>query len=342
MVVAIIYKDKILEIINVGQPPGGCTKTCTPPQVLDVATCTCKTPPAGCTLTCTPPQVLDVATCTCKTIQSPGTDIFGVDKFYPSVGREWFSTAWANGKKRTLQDNQFDPDDSRFGYTNGNGFVINGDGTASVPKIAPSHRIYVDGPWLNTEATCYLKIKGTPPASFQMRSRSNHHGVKGLPYGLLPNDISCGFGNYEVAWTVNQGIVACELEIIHDLYVRHIAEKPSQVPLNVWVGFKQITRTMGGNKVKLEAWMLRDVGGHNWTKETEFVFDGTNSPCSSATMSTFSNNLSICKDKGDKISSTLNQHQVWLTPAKWCWIRMNEAANMDLKYYSVREIAPLS
>src|ERR1051326_2483380 len=94
----IYYREDILKLI--APPPAGCTKTCTAPLVLN-SNCECVNP------TPTP---------------TPTTDVFGVDKFFPSVGREWFSTAWANGKKRTLQANQFDPDDGRFGYTNGTGF----------------------------------------------------------------------------------------------------------------------------------------------------------------------------------------------------------------------------
>jgi hypothetical protein len=275
-------------------------------------------------------------------------DIFGIAKMFKTKtgGREWFSTLWANGHPRTLATNTFDPDDANLGYHIGNPsptrtFVINGDGTATMPETmgpTDTQRIFINGPWLNTEITVYARFRTTSWQSFQLRSRSNHHGTQSLPYGYdSSNDISCGFGNYLSKWSeAGDTKTSTEVEVIHDLYKRHLDEHDFTLPLiNVWTGYKQITRTIG-NTVNVQGWINYSLDHQNaWTKTTEFTFDGTN-----VTIDPTGHELNVtnCLNAGDKISGSLNANTLWLNPGKWSWIRINGGDDVDLQFFSVREI----
>ena len=83
-------------------------------------------------------------------------DKFGIKEFYPTKenGLEWFAD-W--DEDRTVNRNSFDPYDSRFGLANGTGLII-GDGKARIRAFNSSHRLFVKGPWLNTEQTIYIKV----------------------------------------------------------------------------------------------------------------------------------------------------------------------------------------
>jgi hypothetical protein len=276
-------------------------------------------------------------------------DKFGIKEFYPTreYGLEWFAL-W--DEERTVDRNSFDPYDFRFGLANGTGLII-GDGIARIRAFNASHRLFVKGPWLNTEQTIYIKVLPNGRASsIQLRSRSNHHGILYLPHpdvGYLDKAdgtremSTCGFGNYLVKWGEKQlDFVSVELEIMHPLYRRHLLDKPFDIPKDKYIGFKTVTRTVLNGQVKLEGYNNLDVSSQsNWKKTIEFLFNGTNAAVTDSTLA--ENQLSwlhYCKDKGDKISGDLNSHQIWNEPSYWNWIRINNAENIDLKYYSVREI----
>jgi hypothetical protein len=78
-------------------------------------------------------------------------DKFGIKEFYPTKenGLEWFAD-W--DKDRTVERFSFDPYDFRFSLENGTGLII-GDGITRIREFSSSHRIFVKGPWLNTEQT---------------------------------------------------------------------------------------------------------------------------------------------------------------------------------------------
>ena len=281
-------------------------------------------------------------------------DQFGVWKAVATKagGKEWFSTLWGNGHPRTLSTNTFDPDDAQLGFHLGSPsptrtFVINGDGTATMPEAmaaGDTRRIFINGPWLNTEITVYARYRTTRWASFQLRSRSNHHGTQNLPSGYdSTNDISCGFGNYVVKWgEAGDNTVSTEVEVIHDLYHRHLDEHTHTLPTaNNWVGYKQITRTLG-SEVNVQGWINYDITDQTkWTKQTEFTFDGTNVVIDTTGHSL---NISTCSNTGDPLYVTpapvadLNGNTRWLTAGKWSWIRINGGDDVDLKFFSVREI----
>jgi hypothetical protein len=275
-------------------------------------------------------------------------DKFGIKEFYPTKekGLEWFAD-WDND--RTVETNSFDPYDHRFGLGSGGGLII-GDGKARIRAFHGAHRLFVKGPWLNTEQTIYIKVLPNGRAtSIQLRSRSNHHGTLFLPYPDILNinkghgnfDIAtCGFGNYVVKWGEEQlNFVSIELEIIHALYRRQLLDKPFDIPKDKYIGFKTVTRTLQNGQVKLEGYNNLDVSSQsNWIKTIEFLFDRKNAPVDNQTLTKHQEWLDFCKDKGDKISGDLNNHQIWNKPSYWNWVRINDADNIDLKYYSVREI----
>lgn len=270
-------------------------------------------------------------------------DKFGIKKIYPtkSGGLEWFCN-WS--KNRTITKGNFDTLDSRFGIDKGSDLKIE-DNKAKIRGFSSARRFYVKGPWLNTEQTIYIRVRDDGKASsIQLRSRSNHHGTDNLPYpdtGIGSNGdiISCGFGNYLVKWGEKQlDFVSIELEIIHALYRRHLLDKPFVIPKGKFIGFKTVTRNIDVNKIKLEAYNNMDTTGQNWTKTIEYTFDGTNAPVTDETLVKNKQWTDFCINRGDKISADLNNHQIWNKPSYWNWIRINNSDNVDLKYYSVREI----
>jgi hypothetical protein len=275
-------------------------------------------------------------------------DKFGIKEFYATKenGLEWFAN-W--DEDRTVERNSFDPCDYRFGLGNGTGLII-GDGKAKIREFNGSHRLYVKGPWLNTEQTIYIKVLPNGRASsIQLRSRSNHHGIQYLPYpdvGYISKpdgdkEIStCGFGNYLVKWGETQlNFISVELEIMHPLYRRDLIVEPFTIPKDKYLGFKTVTRTVQNGQVKLEGYNNLDVlRQSDWIKTIEFLFNGTNAALTDSTLAKHQSWLDYCKGKGDKISGNLNNHQIWNEPSYWNWIRINNAENIELKYYSVREI----
>jgi hypothetical protein len=274
-------------------------------------------------------------------------DKFGIKEFYPTKynGLKWYAD-W--DKTRIIKGNIFDQLDSRFGVTTGTGTdqgLYVGDGKAKLKALDSSPRLFVKGPWLNTEQTVYIKILDTGKASgIQLRSRSNHHGVQDLPYpdmGVDPatgkKEISCGFGNYEAQWATTYCTI--ELEIIHGLYNRDLPKVPFTMPKEKYIGFKTATRTLKNGNVKFEVYNNMDTTSQsNWQKVLEFTFNGTNAALTESNLQEHKAYLDYCINRGDKISGDSNNHQIWNKPSYWNWIRINNAENIDLKYYSVREI----
>jgi hypothetical protein len=277
-------------------------------------------------------------------------DKWGIKKFYPtkSGGLEWFSN-W--NRTRTLRSNEFDPYDSRVGVMCGdktdNGLFI-GDGKARFKGFDESPRIYVKGPWLNTEQTVYIKILPQGEAtSIQLRSRSNHSGPNRLPYPDMGVDqegntsISCGWGNYVVLWGMTAlNICDVQVELMHGFYKRHLVDKPFIIPKGQLIGYKMITRNIENNtKVKVEGWNnMARYDQSDWKKTVEFTFDGSNAPVDQSVLDDQPEYLRWCLNRGDKLTADLNSHQIWNNPSYWNWIRINNVKNTELKYYSVREI----
>jgi hypothetical protein len=272
-------------------------------------------------------------------------DRFGVKQLYDTApsGTKWFGR-W--DKVRTVGTNEVDTKDARVLATcdvgEDQGFQI-GNGIATYVGFDTSPRLYVKGPWLNTEQTVYAKINpGGQMAEFLMRSRSNHHGANLLPYPnlgttSLGDPISCGFGNYSVVWRTSDMWI--ELEIIHGLYRRHLVDETFTMPTNQWVGYKVACYNTDSTHIKVEAYNdMTDT--QDWTLTAEFTFDGSNAAVDAETIQEHQEYLDYCVDKGDSLGGDINSHQIWNNPSFWNWIRMNDVENISLKSYSIREITP--
>jgi hypothetical protein len=281
-------------------------------------------------------------------------DKFGVKKICVSKdrGRSWYSDAWSK-PTRVIGQNEFDPYDSRFGMTSSE-LTVNGDGTATVAKdVAPGDytggRVFVSGPWKNTEMTVYVRLRGDCP-QIHLRSRSNHHGCQGLPYGhpvvAGPDDTSPGWGNYLVKWennTPNPDKVMVEVEVFHPVYKRALDRHDiDPIPQDTWLGFKQITRNIvNSRKVRVEGYINRDVSSQsNWVKDTSYTFTGENVDVDPTGHEAA---VEYCLDKGDRVSGDLDRYTVWRDFGKWCWLRFEGLSNpgisnIDLKFFSIREI----
>jgi hypothetical protein len=268
-------------------------------------------------------------------------DKYGILKLNKTTGSEWFNK-WDNDKSRTIgTETEVDPYDSNFRVTIGKPdypCYIKGDGALRLRSVEPlsSVRLWVEGPWLNTEMTCYAKkvddIEAMP--DFQMRSRANHL-IGGMAYQSV-------FGNYEVAWGGKDRKVSIAVEVMHPIYKRYLIQKAIEdFPVNAYVGFKQVTRTIEGNKVKVEGWFSSKdkYDQTSWEKQLEFIFTGDNVLVEPTGQN--EEYRQLCVDKGDKAANDLSKNTLWLNKSKRCWLRLNYATKFDLRYFSIREIAPL-
>ena len=190
---------------------------------------------------------------------------FGITELYPTIGggKEWFCN-WQSGGLRYINYNAYDATDSDFG------FLIGGShdhlrvscGVCKIKEYS-MNRLFVNGPWTNTEMTIYVKVKDASTTSIQMRSRANHFGVGLEPYASdaqyvnpgplgVEDVMSCGFGNYLVRWGQTHPINFCDvgLEIIHNVYNTGLANAAFTMTNDVYIGYKQVTRTLANGHVK--------------------------------------------------------------------------------------------
>lgn len=262
-------------------------------------------------------------------------DKYGITKLHESVGLEWFNT-WDNGKSRSIGKTvEQDPYDPRLKVTSGSpdtNVNIIGDGTVQMKSSATvsSIRLWVEGPWTNTEMTTFVKRK-SKMTDVQMRSRSNHLQT-GATY-------QCVFGDYVVAWRSDKKITMA-VEPMHPIYKKYIVTKQfAGFPQDVYLGYKQVTRTVGGNKVLIEGYRNSNGDKKTWNKEIEYTFDGKNVQFSLTAQE--EQYRKSCIDKGDKVANDLQAATLRLDAGARCWLRMDECTGWNMKWYSVREIDPL-
>jgi len=285
-------------------------------------------------------------------------DQFGITELYPTTGGglEWFSN-WQSGVggPRYIETQTYDSMDADFGTLIGQtytGKLLIRCGECRIKELG-EYRLFVDGPWTNTEMTIFVKVKDTTTSSIQLRSRSNHFGVGLEPYSATnlfvnPNPqgvqdyMSCGFGNYFIRWGQGNPINFSDagIEIIHELYKTGLASTSFTMTNDVWIGYKQVTRTLANGHVKVEGYNNMNADKTTWTLTTEYDFDGSNAALDASTLSFWSSFTSYCTGKGDNLCPDVNNHQLFTNQGKWCWVRINTASKVDLKYFSVREIVP--
>jgi len=286
-------------------------------------------------------------------------DPFGVTELYPTTGggKEWFCN-WQSGSLRYIAPNTYDATDTDFGTLMGSTHesLRVSCGEAHIKNYG-EYRLFVNGPWTNTEMTIFARIRDTSTSSIQLRGRANHHGVGFEPYADVAREVppeespqgvfdinSCGFGNYFVRWgqsTNPLDFVDVGLEIIHELYtLGHALVDPYDIPNDEWIGYKLVTRTLANGHVKVEGYNNMNADKTTWTLATEYDFDGSNAPVSAPNLALWQEFEDYCADKGDMIGGDVNANQLFLDPAKWNFVRINTATRVDLKYMSVREIVP--
>lgn len=204
-------------------------------------------------------------------------DEFGIKKIYSTSGREWFSK-WNNGHPRSWTSLYDDPYDQEFitQYKGTGSWKTDGNGTLQISGEGP--RMYVVDTlqlksWHNVEITVYGKRvsdSGTPWGGIMSYARTNH---------MIDNN-SCDTRGYGGRFKYN-GEIDFEKEISHNKVYSQTESKnfwKSNLPRNIWIGYKFIVYDLSNNSVKLELWLDTTDGlnGGYWTKINEFIDNGTN------------------------------------------------------------------
>jgi hypothetical protein len=295
-------------------------------------------------------------------------DKYGVKKFYktkPNCNNYYCD--WDDERDVV---NDTDPIQSKLmvssGTDTGNGLHIGG-GIASFTTHDTSPRLFIVGPWLNTEQTAYVRLNGdagtNQTTSIQLSSRSNHHGAENLPY---PDDmgsivspgadedvcsgcISPGFGGYILRYgsSTTFSHEDIELEYIHGLYRRDIVQTTWTPEYNKWIGFKLVTRNIDNIHLRLTGYINTQVSSQsNWKKTLEYTFPGTDGNLEQDVYDGHPTYVSWGATHGDKITAgtitDIRNRQVFNKKGYWNWLRFEDANNIDIKYFSVREISPNS
>lgn len=303
-------------------------------------------------------------------------DRFGVAKFFPSVGREWFSN-WDNGYSRQIVSRRvniqnLDPYDreSDFHASSDNTCYIDGKGIMKLSGHAP--RFYVHDPytfpppenirkWQNVEMTCYgmlLSLKdvsslrpseGSKATTFSLRARSNHqdHGR-----------CACNGNGYISEWGIRASGAfrwrhGFRKEFIHPHYAEQtwpslvIKHEPS-MQVGKWVGHKFICRNVNSARhVLLQSW--RDdtdaLNGGQWVKVNEYIDKGGWKVNPDDILSgSFQNDLNTkCSDccLDGPPPGGVNTDVIWTSPRISCYLRTDNVEDMRFKNFSIREISPL-
>jgi hypothetical protein len=162
---------------------------------------------------------------------------------------QWTSAAWHNGRKRKVEKDKTDSDDPRLLMVGGP-LIINGDGTARLRDGKGTFpRIFIKGPWKNTETTFQAKAKGFK--WIQIRGRSNHEDRS-----------NCGFGGRLIVFR-GKGRMAAKTEYTHPVYTTSIGRGRFNFKPNKWQGYR--LREIDN---KLEGF-FDENGDGNWKKVFE-------------------------------------------------------------------------
>ena len=251
-----------------------------------------------------------------------GVDKFGIRELYPTVsgGNEWFSD-FAVGSKRTLTHGH-DQYDSRFVVSSGT-LTINGDGTAQLTgRIA---RLNLLMPHENVEVTMYgqLVTKLSSVQSYsghdiQARTADGHHSG-------ASSSVTCLGKDYTENLMYRQAI-KFEKELNHPYYTRNNPEIKYSWDPSQWVGVKYLVRNTNDG-VKLEVYIDKTNGlnGGTWVKTYEYTDRGGWKIDPSA--------AAQCGIPADYIIKGYKQPLV---------IFRDDGVTKNLKYLSIREIAPIS
>lgn len=282
-------------------------------------------------------------------------DVFGITELIDTTtyGKVWYSTTFS-GQRSYSNTGRYDGKDyGIFWRLTDSNVTVSG---SQAVVDGPSPRLFIDGPWLNTEVTCYVKAQ-TGVKYVHIGSRSSHDRG-GSVFDKLNN--KCAFGRYNVKFNHYINKVACDKEPMHPFHIQteQDANTWSQgIGSGVWTGLKTITRTdtsatVSGNfGVRLEGYVDHTEGlsGGTWVKKTEWL--DTGSVPIDFNVSGAQTYIDDCKcvvDRQNPLLSISEQNYqralqpVYLDPARQCMIRVEEASGVALKWISVREIPPIN
>jgi hypothetical protein len=219
-----------------------------------------------------------------------------------------FDISWT-GEPRIIKSGQADPYESRFILYGGAESVrINGDGTLS-PLISSSEdgypnspRLYVKGPWKNTEVTIWAKASSFD--YLQLRGRNDHNA-------------QCGFGGYLVIFR-SSGSTSISKEITHPLYTKKIPGDHFAFAENEWIGYKAkfIDSSIEGFVNTDGTWrkVISAVDTGHWSYENEEQVMKAKAKC-----------------------GTIN-NEPFTKQQPYNFVRINNGVDVSFKSYTIREI----
>jgi hypothetical protein len=185
-------------------------------------------------------------------------------------------------------------------------------------------RGYMQSPndWKNVEITGYAKLISTTGSSFAVKNGGWTWEARGARhFGSIPPDVCYGASyNAHILW--HTGDVRWEKEQWHDHIVSTDYHHTSAISLGRFIGFKAImynTQLNGKTVVKLEIW-LDPNDDNRWHKAYQFTDTGG------------------WGDAGQECGGSPDQIITWGGPI--VIFRWDEATNVDIKDFSVREIQP--
>lgn len=279
-------------------------------------------------------------------------DVFGITKLYETTsgGREWFSTCWANGNKRTLVAVKWENEhDDPEGQARGSGtFMIDGKGITKVTGRRPRFYVYDRAKkksWNNLEMTCYCKRVSETSGSihdFRLAARTNHQD----------ESICNSYGQGYIFEFNYNGRIQFRKEIFHDIYAdpepRELRDKKwwdtsdKELPKNKWIGMKFVIRTCDDRKhVQLEGY--RDItnceDGGSWGEKALIKYKDEGNWTSNEITDDI---LEECKNN-DRCKDKLNGRRAPIVtrPGISCYLRTDFVSEARFKNFSIREIDEL-
>jgi hypothetical protein len=218
------------------------------------------------------------------------------------------------GNPRVIKAGESDPDDSRFILHGGAETVrVNGDGTLSPVRSTPndgypnSPRLYVKGPWKDTEITIWANASSFD--YLQLRGRNDHN-------------TECGFGGYIVVFR-SSGSTTIGKELMHPLYSKK-AGPGEHFPFTVgkWIGYRA---TFIGPQIE----GFVNTNG-TWVKVVSKIDDGK---------WPYENEAQVEQAKAKCGAALVRKHTAPFTAEQpYNFVRINNGVDVFFKSYSIKEI----
>lgn len=228
-----------------------------------------------------------------------------------------YRIAWT-GNPRVIKSGEADPYDSRFFLHGANGDVdvdvrVNGDGTLSPVRSTPkdgypnSPRLYVKGPWKDTEITIWAKASSFD--YLDLRGRNDHN-------------TECGFGGYIVRFR-SSGSTTIGKELMHPLYSKKTGPG-EHFPFIVgkWIGYRA---TFIGPLIE----GFVNTNG-TWVKVVSKIDDGK---------WPYANEAQVEQAKAKCGAALVRKHTAPFTAEQpYNFVRINNGVDVFFKSYSIKEI----